>query len=147
VLNAKGKKQLEDEWVYWLTAEDRAKQEVHNSMFMVNNYLEELIKKYYRVPESTDRDNPNLKFVTSADMLDKISTNSVFRQTFSNKDVSIVMDRLGFTKQHRRNGNGWWVVEKEGMVINMEAGFGYEREDRLVVFPDQEETEKEDEND
>ena len=142
VLKAKGKKQLEDEWVYWLTAEDRAKQEVHNSMFMVNNYVEELIKKYYRVPESIDRDNPNLKFVTAADMIDKISTNSVFRQTFSNKDVSVIMNRLRFTKQHRRNGNGWWVIEKEGMVINMEAGFGYEQEDRLVVFPNQEETEK-----
>lgn len=147
VLEAKGKKDLEDEWVYWLTTEDRAKQEIHNSMFMVNNYLDELIKKYYRVPESTDRSNPNLKFVTAADIIDKISTNAVFRQTLSNKDVSITMNRLGFTKQHRRNGNGWWVIEKEGLVINLEAGFGYEPEDRLAVFTNQEETETEDGND
>ena len=131
VMERKERKETDKGWVYWLTKEDMEKQEKHNKLFMENNYIVELILKYYRVPTSEDKSNPNLKFVTDSDNLDRISMNPVLRQSFSNRDIAAIMDNLGFKKQHRRNGNGWWVVEKEGMVINMEAGFGFEPEDKL----------------
>lgn len=116
---------LENEWVYWLTDEDRKKQEIHNQMFLVNNYMEERINKYFRVPKggTSDEEATNLIFVTASDILDKICTNPVFRQTFSNKDVNAVMERLGFTKRHTKLGNGWWVIENDGETINRNAKF------------------------
>lgn len=117
--------ELKNEWVYWLTDEDRKKQEIHNQMFLVNNYMEERINKYFRVPNSgtSDEEAANLIFVTASDILDKICTNPVFRQTFSNKDVNAVMERLGFTKRHTKLGNGWWVIENDGETINRNAKF------------------------
>ena len=131
VMERRKKKEAGDGWVYWLTKEDLEKQEKHNKLFMENNYIVELILKYYRVPALGDKNNPNLKFLTASDILDRISMNPVFRQSFSNRDIAAIMDSLGFKKQHRRIGNGWRVIEKEGMVINMEAGFGFEPEDAL----------------
>ena len=35
--------------------------------------------------------------------------------------IGSIMSRLGFPKAHRRKGNGWFVVEKEGAEINTES--------------------------
>lgn len=115
----------EGEWVYWLTGEDQRKQEIHNCMFMVNNYLEERIRKFYRVPRkgTSDEQAANLTFATASDILDKVCTNPVFRQSFSSKDIAAVMDRIGFVKRHRKVGNGWWVIEIDGETIHREAQF------------------------
>lgn len=120
-------------WVYWLTTEDRKKQEVHNRLFMVNNYLEELIRRFYRLPTEEDKStlNCNMKFATTADILDRICINPVFRQEFVNKDIIIVMKRLGFERIHRKKMDGYWVVEKDGREMAIEASFR-PGEDNLV---------------
>lgn len=112
-----------DNWVYWLTAEDRKKQEIHNRLFMVNNYLEELIRRFYRLPTEQDENNCNLKFVTNADILDRICINPVFRQEFAKKDIMQAMARLGFKRKHRRDKDGYWVVERDGRDMATESGF------------------------
>lgn len=113
-------------WVYWLTSEDHDKQSIHNRRFMVNNYLEEQILKYYRLPVmgSSDEGAQNYKFVTASDVIDRVSTNQVFRMAFSTRDLSAVMERLGFKKLRRHRGMGWAVIEKEGYDINQESRIG-----------------------
>ena len=34
-----------------------------------------------------------------------------FRQSMSNKDISMFMEAQGFKKIHRKTGNGWKVIE------------------------------------
>lgn len=55
--------------------------------------------------------------MTASEILDRISTNPIFRQEFSSCDLIPVMERLGFKRIHRHNGDGWWVVEKDGKEI------------------------------
>lgn len=109
--------QEDNKWVFWLTSEDRQKLEVHNLLFKKNNYIEELIMKYFRVPTEKDKESINFKFLTAADILDRISTNFVFRSEFSSRDLIPIMERLGFKRIHRASGDGWWVVEKDGKEI------------------------------
>ena len=51
------------------------------------------------------------KFVTASDVMERICTNPAFRQSMSNKDISMFMEALGFKKIHRKTGNGWKVIE------------------------------------
>ena len=85
-------------------------QESHHLYFRVNNYIAERINKFYRVP---DADTPPefCKFVTASDVMERICTNPAFRQSMSNKDISMFMEALGFKKIHRKTGNGWKVIE------------------------------------
>lgn len=106
-----------DEWVYWLTQEDIEKQKLHNELFRRDNHLAEQILRYFRVPTKKDEEGCNLKFMTASEILDRISTNPIFRQEFSSCDLIPVMERLGFKRIHRHNGDGWWVVEKDGKEI------------------------------
>ena len=100
----------EDKWVYWFTPEDNEEIQRHNEYFRINNYIAERINKFYKVP-SADTPGRFTKFVTASDIIERICTNPVFRQTMSNKDISEVMEDLGFRKLHRRTGNGWVVIE------------------------------------
>lgn len=112
---SKGKRRA-DGWVYWTTDDDIEKMRSHNRLFMVANYAEEQILRYYRIPdESTELSCT--KFLTNAEILDKIATNPVLRQNLSNQSIGSVMARLGFKSIHRRTGNCWHVVEKEGFDI------------------------------
>lgn len=121
----------EEPWVYWLTPKDISHLEVHNRLFIVNNYMEELIQKYYRVPNpDSDIHSPNLKFVTSAEILEHIAGNPVFRPSFSTRNVGDVMAHLGYSKTRRNNSHGWWVVEKEGVTIAADSRF-IENKDEL----------------
>ena len=43
------------------------------------------------------------------------------RQNLNNQNIGNVMKRLGFKKIHKKNGNGWAVIEKEGSEINSDA--------------------------
>ncbi|MBW0022681.1 hypothetical protein V7T09_12725 [Segatella copri] len=42
-------------------------------------------------------------------------------QNLNNQNIGNVMKRLGFKKIHKKNGNGWAVIEKEGSEINNDA--------------------------
>ena len=39
----------------------------------------------------------------------------------NNQNIGNVMKRLGFKKIHKKNGNGWAVIEKEGSEINNDS--------------------------
>lgn len=43
------------------------------------------------------------------------------RQNLNNQNIGNVMKRLGFKKIHKKNGNGWAVIEKEGSEINNDS--------------------------
>ena len=108
------------EWTYWLTRDDIELMRCHNRLFMVANYAEEQILRYYRVPEP-DTPLQFIKFRYSAEILERIGVNPALRQNLNNQNIGNVMKRLGFKKIHKKNGNGWAVIEKEGSEINNDA--------------------------
>ena len=108
------------EWTYWLTRDDIELMRIHNRLFMVANYAEEQILKYYKVP-LPETPLEYIKFRYSAEILERIGMNPALRQNLNNQNIGNVMKRLGFKKIHKKNGNGWAVIEKEGCEINREA--------------------------
>ena len=102
-------------WTYWLTGEDIEEMHLHNRLFMVANYAEEQILRFYKVPKSLN--DSNIKFRYSAEILEQICTNPVMRQNMSTQSIGSIMSRLGFKKIHKRTGNGWAVIEKESLEI------------------------------
>lgn len=103
----------EEGWVYWLTASDIIEMQSHNRLFMVPNYAEEQIKRFYRVPEP-DTPKQFIKFRYTAEILERISTNPAIRSNLEHQSIGSIMSRLKFPKGHRKKGNGWYVVEIEG---------------------------------
>ena len=110
----------EDGWVYWLTPDDIIEMQQHNALFMVPNYAEEQIKRFYRVPKA-DTPQQFIKFRYTAEIVERICTNPAMRKNFEHQSIGSIMARLGFPKAHRRKGNGWFVIEKEGAEIKSEA--------------------------
>ena len=110
------------DWVYWLTKADIAEMRDHNKMFMVTNYLEEQVLKYYRIPNKNTAAQ-FIKFRYNAEILERICTNPAMRQNCSNQSIGNVMSRLGFPRAHKAKGNGWWVIEMDGAEINSNAMF------------------------
>ena len=103
----------EEGWVYWLTASDIIEMQSHNRLFMVPNYAEEQIKRFYRVPEP-DTPKQFIKFRYTAEILERIGTNPAMRSNLEHQSIGSIMSRLKFPKGHRKKGNGWYVVEIEG---------------------------------
>ena len=58
---------------------------------------------------------------SSAIVPEKIGVNPALRQNLNNQNIGIVMKRLGFKKIHKKQGNGWAVIEKDGGEINSDA--------------------------
>ena len=108
------------DWTFWLNKADIDLMRVHNRLFMVANYAEEQILRFYRVP---DEKTPlhYIKFRYSAEILEKIGCNPALRQNLNNQNIGSIMARLGFKKVHKEKGNGWAVVEKEGTEINSDS--------------------------
>lgn len=107
-------------WTYWLTRNDIELMHRHNRIFMVANYAEEQILRYYRVPN--ENTNPAcIKFRYSAEILERIGGNPALRQNLNSQNIGAVMARLGFPKVHKKDGNGWAVIEKESMEIICDA--------------------------
>lgn len=118
------KKRGEDGWVYWLTQDDIVEMQQHNTLFMVPNYAEEQIRRFYRVPKA-DTAPQFIKFRYTAEIVERICTNPAMRKNFEHQSIGSIMARLGFPKAHRRKGNGWFVVEKDGGEINSESSVTY----------------------
>lgn len=115
-------KPREDGWVYWQTFEDVEKMRKHNRLFMVSNFAEEQILRFFRIPdESTEA--RFIKSVTTAEIMEKICTNPALRQNMSNQSIGSIMARLGFKSEHRRTGNFWLVVEKSGAEVAMYSNY------------------------
>ncbi len=116
---SRGKEESQD-WTFWLTRQDIDQMRNHNRLFMVANYAEEQILKYYRVPEP-DTPLQYIKFRYTSEILEKIGVNPSQRQNHNSHNIGAVMSRLGIKKIHKEHGNGWAVIEKEGGEINSDA--------------------------
>ena len=118
----KRKKNSPMNWTFWLTRDDIELMRLHNRLFMVANYAEEQILKYYKVP-LPETPLEYIKFRYTSEILEKIGVNPALRQNLNSHNIGAVMSRLGFKKIHKEHGNGWAVVEKEGCEINSDAVF------------------------
>lgn len=116
----KRKKDSPLNWTFWLTRDDIELMRLHNRLFMVANYAEEQILKYYKVP-LPDTPLEYIKFRYTSEILEKIGVNPALRQNMNSHNIGAVMSRLGFKKIHKEHGNGWAVIEKEGCEINSDA--------------------------
>ena len=116
---SRGKEESQD-WTFWLTRQDIDQMRNHNRLFMVANYAEEQILKYYRVPEP-DTPLQYIKFRYTSEILEKIGCNPALRQNLNSHNIGSVMARLGFKKIHKDKGNGWAVIEKEPVELNSDA--------------------------
>ena len=108
------------DWTFWLTRDDIDQMRCHNRLFMVANYAEEQILKYYKVPEK-DTPRQYIKFRYTSEILEKIGCNPALRQNLNSHNIGSVMSRLGFKKIHKDKGNGWAVIEKEPIELNSDA--------------------------
>ena len=116
----KGEKGSGHAWTFWLTRADIEQMRVHNRLFMVANYAEEQILKYYRVP-TPDTDIRFIKFRYTSEILEKIGVNPALRQNLNSHNIGSIMSRLGFKKIHKAQGNGWAVIEKEVTELNSDS--------------------------
>lgn len=114
------KKRGEEGWVYWLTQDDIKQMQEHNKMFMVSNFMEDQIMRFYRVPEP-DVDTKFMKFRYSSEIMEKIGYCPALSRHLSLQNLNTVMTNLGFKKVHRSTGNGWIVIEKQEGEQNSEA--------------------------
>ena len=116
----KRKKNHEDGWVFWLTADDIEVMREHNKMFMISNYMEDQILRLYRVPEE-GVDSAYVKFRYSAEIMERIGGCPALSRNFYQQNLASVMLRLGFKKLHKSKGNGWIVIEKDAGEINTDS--------------------------
>ena len=113
-------KSQKDDWTFWLTPSDIEMMRKHNQLFMVANYAEEQILRFYRVPRP-DTDPKFIRFRYSAEILERIGGNPALRQNLNNQNIGKVMSQLGFKQVHKMKGNGWLVIEKDGAEINTDS--------------------------
>ena len=116
----KEKEHKEGDWTFWLNRADIELMRQHNRLFMVANYAEEQILRYYKVPDETTDVN-FIKFRYSAEILERIGSNPALRQNLNKQNIGSVMSQLGFKKIHKEKGNGWAVIEKEPLELNNDA--------------------------
>lgn len=114
------KKSKKGNWTFWLTPDDIEMMRKHNQLFMVANYAEEQILRFYRVPRP-DTDPQFVRFRYSAEILERIGSNPALRQNLNNHNIGKVMSQLGFRQVHKMKGNGWLVIEKDGAEINTDS--------------------------
>ena len=114
------KKNHEEGWVFWLTPSDIEEMREHNRMFMISNYMEDQILRYYSVP-TPDDDPQYVKFRYSAEIMERIGGSPALSRNLYQQNLSSVMLRLGFKKLHKAKGNGWLVKEKDPGEINTDA--------------------------
>lgn len=110
----------EDGWVFWLTTEDIEVMREHNKMFMISNYMEDQILRYYRVP-SKDVEARYIKFRYSSEILERIGGCPALSRYIYQQNLASTLLRLGFERKRRSKGMGWFVIEKEVGEMNTDA--------------------------
>lgn len=110
----------EDGWVFWLTTEDIEVMREHNKMFMISNYMEDQILRYYRVP-GKDVEARYIKFRYSSEILERIGGCPALSRYIYQQNLASTLLRLGFERKRRSKGMGWFVVEKEVGEMNTDA--------------------------
>lgn len=110
----------EDGWVFWLTTEDIEVMREHNKMFMISNYMEDQILRYYRVP-GKDVEARYIKFRYSSEILERIGGCPALSRYIYQQNLASTLLRLGFERKRRSKGMGWFVIEKEVDEMNTDA--------------------------
>ena len=110
----------EDGWVFWLTTEDIEVMREHNKMFMISNYMEDQILRYYRVP-GKDVEARFIKFRYSSEILERIGGCPALSRYIYQQNLASTLLRLGFERKRRSKGMGWFVIEKEVGEMNTDA--------------------------
>lgn len=110
----------EDSWVFWLTTEDIEVMREHNKMFMISNYMEDQILRYYRVP-GKDVEARYIKFRYSSEILERIGGCPALSRYIYQQNLASTLLRLGFERKRRSKGMGWFVIEKEMGEMNTDA--------------------------
>ena len=117
-------------WVFWLTPEDIEVMREHNKPFMVSNFAEEQILRFYRVPHA-DTPSQFIKFRFTSEIMERIGGNPALSKNLNKHNLNATLKRLGFPKAHKENGNGWWVIEMDGAEINNNSLFDPQAKDEL----------------
>ena len=110
----------EDGRVFWLTTEDIEVMREHNKMFMISNYMEDQILRYYRVP-GKDVEARYIKFRYSSEILERIGGCPALSRYIYQQNLASTLLRLGFERKRRSKGMGWFVIEKEVGEMNTDA--------------------------
>lgn len=110
----------EDGWVFWLTTEDIEVMREHNKMFMISNYMEDQILRYYRVP-GKDVEARYIKFRYSSEILERIGGCPALSRYIYQQNLASTLLRLGFERKRRSKGMCWFVIEKEVGEMNTDA--------------------------
>lgn len=110
----------EDGWVFWLTTDDIEVMREHNKMFMISNYMEDQILRYYRVP-GKDVEARYIKFRYSSEILERIGGCPALSRYIYQQNLASTLLRLGFERKRRSKGMGWFVIEKEVGEMNTDA--------------------------
>ena len=110
----------EDGWVFWLTTEDIEVMREHNKMFMISNYMEDQILRYYRVP-GKDVEARYIKYRYSSEILERIGGCPALSRYIYQQNLASTLLRLGFERKRRSKGMGWFVIEKEVGEMNTDA--------------------------
>lgn len=110
----------EDGWVFWLTTEDIEVMREHNRMFMISNYMEDQILRYYRVPDK-NVEARFIKFRYSSEILERIGGCPALSRYIYQQNLASTLLRLGFERKRRSKGMGWFVIEKEVGEMNTDA--------------------------
>lgn len=110
----------EDGWVFWLTTEDIEVMREHNKMFMISNYMEDQILRYYRMP-GKDVEARYIKFRYSSEILERIGGCPALSRYIYQQNLASTLLRLGFERKRRSKGMGWFVIEKEVGEMNTDA--------------------------
>lgn len=110
----------EDGWVFWLTTPDIEVMREHNKMFMISNYMEDQILRYYRVP-GKDVEARYIKFRYSSEILERIGGCPALSRYIYQQNLASTLLRLGFERKRRSKGMGWFVIEKEVGEMNTDA--------------------------
>ena len=104
---------------YWFELDEIAVLEQHNDHFRAEGNEEQLLMVYFAVPAA---DSPNAKFLTTAEISEKLVTYGNIKRPMSLNQLGNVLRSKHFIADRRGTParRGWIVYERDGEEINAE---------------------------
>ena len=104
---------------YWFELDEIAVLEQHNDHFRAEGNEEQLLMVYFAVPAA---DSPNAKFLTTAEISEKLVTYGNIKRPMSLNQLGNVLRSKHFIADRRGTParRGWRVYERDGEEINAE---------------------------
>ena len=104
---------------YWFELDEIAVLELHNDHFRAEGNEEQLLMVYFAVPAA---DSPNAKFLTTAEISEKLVTYGNIKRPMSLNQLGNVLRSKHFIADRRGTParRGWIVYERDGEEINAE---------------------------